>query len=118
MSLATVRGVLIGSSAVAAICADRISPLISAQGSLLPAVTLQRTELEPQNGLRGFAGLDSNTVQLDAWAETYQQARDLADACRTALQAAGVIMLSEFDNYEPSTDPGLYRVTQTFSVWD
>jgi hypothetical protein len=118
MAIAIVRGVLIASSAVTAICADRISPLMKAQGALLPNVTLQRTELEPQNGLRGYAGLDSNTVQLDAWSETYQQARDLADACRTALQAAGFVMLSEFDNYEPSTDPGLYRVTQTFSVWD
>jgi hypothetical protein len=117
MSIAIVRAVLVGSAQVTAICGDRISPLIKAQGELLPNVTLQRTEVDPKNHLSGHAGIDSTVVQLDAWAETDQEARDLADACRQAMQDAGYLMLNEFDNYEPGTDPGLYQVTQTFSVW-
>lgn len=113
----TLRAVLVAAAPVAAICDERIVPLSKAQGELLPSVTLQRTTTNPVNHLRGHGNLDDCRVQLDAWDETHDGAKALADACRAALQAAGYFMTAEFDNYEPNTDPGLYRVTQEWSVW-
>jgi hypothetical protein len=117
MPVATIRAALVAAPAVTAICSDRIVPLNKAQGELLPAVTLQRTQTDPFNHLRGHGGLDNVRVQLDAWDETYDGAKALADACKDALNAAGHLMNAEFDNYEPEPlDPGLYRVTQEWSV--
>jgi hypothetical protein len=108
---ATVTGI-VGSGANA-----KISPLIKSQGIDPPAVTLQRVSVVPQNNLRGNGGLDQVRVQLDAWATTYGGTRALASACRSALEAAGHPMESEIDNYDPETDPGMYRITQDYLIW-
>ena len=111
-----IRDVLVAASAVTALVpAARITPLIRPQSITVPAITLQRVSLVPQNHLRGDGGLDDNSVQLDVWADSYVSARAIADACRTAL--AGFSMKFENDDYESETAPELYRVTQTYQVW-
>lgn len=95
----------------------KVSPLIKAQGISPPAVTVQRVATTPQNHLRGFGSLDQNRVQVDVWTAHRDEALDLASACRTAMQNAGHLCLGEFDNYDPETDPGLYRITQDFEIW-
>ncbi len=117
MAIQTLAAILEASAAVRAICAGRISPIIKQQSTELPAVVLERSSLNPVNNLDGHAGLDENQVQLEARALTYKQARALAAACRTTIQTAGYVMNSEFDNYEPSVDPGEYCITQVYSVW-
>lgn len=121
MSVEVTLAVLKAASAVTAIVGSgancRISPLIKAQGVTPPAITLQRVTTTPQNHLRGHAGLDANRIQADHYAETYAQARALAAASRSAMQAAGHLCISEVDNYDPEVDPGLYRITQDFEVW-
>lgn len=117
MAIQTLATILEASTAVMALCAGRISPMIKQQSTDLPAVVLERTAVNPVNNLDGYAGLDENQVQVESRALTYKKARALADACRTAIQAAGHVMNSEFDNYEPSVDPGEYCITQVYSVW-
>lgn len=117
MAIQTLAAILEASAAVQALCAGRISPVIRQQSTELPAVVLERTAVNPVNNLDGHAGLDQNQVQIESRAHTYKKARMLADACRTAIQAAGYVMDSEFDNYEPSVDPGEYCITQVYSVW-
>lgn len=112
-----VRDVLVAAGAVTALVSTRISPLIKSQGVTPPAVTIRRGTLEPQNHLRGDGDLDKNTVMVDSWATTYVGARAVADACRTALLAAGILLQGEFDNYEPGIDPGLYNISQEYLVW-
>jgi ornithine cyclodeaminase/alanine dehydrogenase-like protein (mu-crystallin family) len=121
MSVEVVLAALKADAGVTAIVGSgvnaRISALMKTQGITIPAVTLQRISLEPQNHLRGHAGLDSVRVQVDSWEHTYAGVRALADACRSALQDADHVMLGEIDNYDPETDPGLYRITQDFQIW-
>lgn len=112
-----VRDVLIAYAPLTAIVSTRISPLIKAQGVVPPAITLRRGSTEPQNHLTGNGGLDKVSVIVDTWAETYVQARDIAEMARTALLAAGYQLENEFDNYEQGVDPGLYNVSQEFMVW-
>lgn len=122
MSVETVLAVLVADAGVTAIVGSgasaKISPLIKAQTIQPPAVTLQRTSLVPQNHLRGNGDLDDVRVQVDSWATSYAGVRALASACRAALEAADYLMIGEFDNYDPQVDPGLYRITQDFQVWD
>jgi hypothetical protein len=94
---------------------DRVSPLIRAQDEVLPCVTLSLVAVAPMNHINGAPTLDQNRVQLDSWALTYGEARSVADACRAALEAAGLVMESEFDSFEADVDE--YRVTQDFYLW-
>lgn len=112
-----VRDILIADATVTGLVDDRISPVLKQQGIKYPVVTLDRTELTPTNHLTGDAGLDSVLVGVRSWATTYKEARQVADACRAAIVAAGHLMQSERDNYEDGIDPGLYLITQEFQVW-
>jgi hypothetical protein len=112
-----VRDILLADTTVTGLVGTKISPLIMSQGVTSPSITTRRTDLTPQNALSGHAGLDENQVDVESWATTYLLARQIADAARNALQSAGILMLSEFDNYEQLVDPGLYSVTQKYSVW-
>lgn len=117
-AIETTRAVLIAAAPVIALVpATRITPLIRPQTLSIPAITLQRVSSVPSNGLRGYAGLDDNLVQLDVYSDSYATSRSVADACRTALQTAGHIMNSEIDLYESEVDPELYRLTQTWQIW-
>lgn len=97
--------------------AERITPLLRPQSIAVPAITLQRTAMVPQQQLRGQANLDLNSVQLDVWAVGYIEATAIAAACRSALQASECRLTFEGDNYEPDVDPAIFRITQNWSVW-
>lgn len=114
-ALTTVRAALTSSAAVSAIVGTRISPVMRAQGETLPCVVLTQISTVPQNQLYGAPTLDANRVQLDAYATTYAGAVALASACRTALEAAGLVMENQTDWFEP--DVTEYRITQDFLVW-
>lgn len=118
MPLATVRAVLIADAAVVALVpAARIEPLRRTQTFDTPAITLQVVSKTPFNHLLG-ASLDLSLVQLDCWASNYTAARAVADACRAALETPVLTMQGEIDGgLEPDTDPELFRVTQTWSVY-
>jgi hypothetical protein len=117
MSLKLVADLLAASGAVTAIAGTRIGPLKRTQDTLLPAITLIRSDVNPITGLSGSHNLDEERIQVDIWAETYAEADALARACRTAMQAATHVYQGEFDGYEPDTSPGVYRITQEYSVW-
>lgn len=115
MAIQVIRNALVADAGVTALVGLRVAPLLSAQDTTLPAITLQRISLVPQNHLTGDGDLDAARVQLDAWATTYAEARAVADACRTCLQAANHQLELESDDYDPDTQE--YRVIQDWSVW-
>ena len=115
MAVQAIRNILVAASPVTALVGQRISPVERAQNTELPCVVLTRVSLAPTNSLATVPNLDSNRVQLDAYATTYAEARQVADACRAALETAGVTMEVEIDGFEP--DVTEYRVTQDFLIW-
>jgi hypothetical protein len=115
MAVKVLGDVLRAAAGVQAIAGDRVYPLHRPQDIQVPAVTLQRVSVGPQNALHGFAGLDSNRVQATCYAVSYAEARSLAAACRAAADAAGHICRSEADGYESEVE--VYLVTQEYSVW-
>lgn len=96
----------------------RIVPLTRPQDVAVPAITVSGISLTPTNYLGGDANLDENRVQVDCWADDYSGARALAAACRAAITATGILMLSDLDNFDASAElSGIYRVTQEYSLW-
>lgn len=100
---------------VGAICADRIYPVIALQDTTRPYVVYTLVSAVPQNQLDGDYGCDNRRVQLDSYAETYAQARGLADAVRTSLSAIGYLTVENFVTYE--VDTKLFRVSQDYSFY-
>jgi hypothetical protein len=112
-----VHDVLAASAAVTALADDRISPVD--HKDTYPAVVLTSITETPVNALDGWCGLDYSIVQMDAQAQTYASADQLAQACRTALQNAGHLALpSPSDTIEPFINlDGIYQVSKQFGVW-
>ena len=115
MATEVVRAILVAAAPVAAIVGANVEPVRLDQAVVPPAVVLTRISLVPVNPIKGAPTLDENRVQVDCYAATYAQCRQLADACLAALEAADAVMLSESDNFEP--DVTEYRTTQDFLVW-
>lgn len=90
------------------------------EGSDVPAVVTNVIYTEPATVLDGSDGdLLNKRVQIDCWADSYDEARDLAELVRARMQTEGISfgssMLSDQDFDEPDTK--LYRVSMDFSCW-
>jgi hypothetical protein len=114
-ALQEVRDLLVANGAVFALVNDRVSPLVRSQNEPLPCVTLTLVSVVPMNHVAGAPTLDQARVQIDSWGTSYAEVRSVSGAVRAALEAAGFVMESEFDGFEPDVDE--YRVTQDFYHW-
>jgi hypothetical protein len=117
MSVEVVHQILSASYETTAMVGERISPVMKSQGTPMPAITLQRINTAPVNGLDRYCNLDANSVQVTIWAGTYYEATVLAQNARMAIEAAGHACDFETDNYDPATEPGLYSIVQQYSIW-
>jgi len=103
---------------------NRISPLLIGQTLNLPAVVYSQTDTDPNDTKNGVSLLDEVQVEVDAIAETYEGAEDLASAIRTALDrytgvANGVkVQRVQFNNESDTLEKvqnGLYTITQDYT---
>lgn len=103
----------------------RIYPLRLPQGYTLPAISFQRISTDREHVIDdGPIGWAWARFQLDMWAETYAEVRQLAEAVRQALDGyndemgdvtvAGAFAEGERDLYEEQTE--IYRVTQDYLI--
>lgn len=76
--------ILEDSATVGALAADRIYPLVIPQGGTLPAISYQEVSGERLHTLDG-ADMAHPVFQLTCWAETYGEAKAMADAIRLLL---------------------------------
>jgi hypothetical protein len=127
---AFVGTVLTGDPRVAAIIADRVFPVIAPASAAIPFAVWRRQAVNREQSLSGPVGLPTVTLALDMYAETYEAVRDLADACREALDGYGgslgnsisvrlVSLLNESDGFVQLAGgdlPPVYSVTQTYTI--
>ena len=87
MSVQVVMEALVRALPVAALVGDRVYPLALPPSPTLslPAITLQRISTVRLDSQDGPAGLARPRVQVNAWARTYAQADELANAVRVCL---------------------------------
>lgn len=109
---------LLADAVVSGLVANRIYALVSPPGAPVPLITYQRISAIPINSLRGASGVVQARIQVDCWAATYEQAKDLAQAVRAALDAnaeLGAVCLNSQDMQDEATRE--FRVIIDFSVW-
>lgn len=113
-----VLAILQGSSAVTALVGNRISPPPRPQDAPLPAITMLRISVLPANNLRGNGNLDQTRMQIDCWGATATEVRGVASAVRTAIEAAGILMMNQpSDLFQEAPNPGVHQIVQEYSVW-
>ena len=109
---------------VAALVGERIFAEVLPYGQAMPAITYQHISLSPLPVLRGTAGLDNPRVQIDCWADTYNEARSLARAVRGAMKGLESVAESYIGAASligsrglPDADSRRSRVSMDFSLW-
>lgn len=115
--------------ALARMVGFRVYPIVAPVSAALPFITYQRALIERSQTLSQPMGIPKVSVQLDVYAATYEQGRELADALRSRLDgwrgsAYGVsvehvALDGERDGFvqlDGSELPPVYQITQTFDV--
>jgi len=122
---------LLQTPAVVALCGSRIYPGSVPKGEPMPAIVVNKISGAPLYTDDGQAGLESDRVQVDAWGETYTDAKPLADAFKStsclsgfAGQVAGIeikfsMIDAERDDREGGSNATAYRFRTSvdFIVW-
>jgi len=110
---------------------NRIYPLMIPQkvpggAPQLPAVVTALTSVERQVLYCGTSGLVRSRVNLDCYALTFDEAKELADAVRQVLQDFNGMLGQILDVRNAAMDteielvdiePGIYRVSQSWAIW-
>lgn len=80
---------LLADPAVAAVLGQRVYPVIAPASAALPFATWRRTGVLREQTLSGPMGKGTVSLTLECYAETYGEARDIADKCRLVLDGFG-----------------------------
>jgi hypothetical protein len=120
---------LLATSGVTSLCSDRIYPGSVPQADPLPAVVVNKISGAPLYTDDGQAGLQSDRVQVDAWAASFLASKTISDAFKAALSgfsgsAGGVtiefaMIENERDDREGGSNASEYRFRSSvdFIVW-
>lgn len=74
---------------VAAAVGQRVYPVIAPASAALPFLTWRRIGIQRTQTLAGPTGMSTVQLAIEAYAETYGEARDIADKCRRVLDGYG-----------------------------
>jgi len=125
-----IRSFLLGDPTVSALVGGfRIHNIRLPQGQVDPSLVLNRVSETADYTMKEDSSLSSVRMQCDSWAQTADQANDLASATRDrlsgyrgpmvanseAVEVRGVFVVSELDGYDDVTK--LYRLSRDFNVW-
>jgi hypothetical protein len=117
------------SPSLALLVGFRVYPIIAPVSASLPFLVYQRSVIERNQTLSVPVGVPRVSLQLDTYAATYEQGREIADALRANLDGWGgsaygvevkrVSLESERDGFvqlDGSELPPVYQISQTFDV--
>ena len=102
--------ILDDNSDVNALVSSRIYPMIARQGTDFPFIIYDVLSDEPTDYKEGVSSLDTTSIMVSVYSETYSQASDLAKKVRTALDRqsgtiAGIKVQSiKYDGYNDFFD--------------
>lgn len=126
---AVLRSALVGSTVVSSMVGTRIYPLVAPASAALPFITWRRSGISREHTLAGPMGMPSVSVEMQIFAPTYEDVRELADRVRLVLDGYGgtvnntevkhTSLEQESDDFVQLTGgdlPPIYQVTQTFNV--
>lgn len=85
------------------------------EAPVTPYITHQTISGNPANYIAGRPGMDAFRSQIDVWADTAAQAKQIAEAVRDALELNAQCVAIMGDDYEPDTR--LHRYSFDFQFW-
>ena len=113
---------------VKTLVANRIFPNVAPQTTQFPFIIYDVTGVTPNDTKEGVSTLDTNSVMISCYSETYAQASDLAKKIRIAMDRINEgtynsekIQSSQFQSYndifdDTSGDSGIYRKALDFDI--
>jgi hypothetical protein len=123
------RAALVASGPVSALVGRRIYPILAPQTAALPFIVWRPSGISREHTLSGPMGVPTVSVEMQLLANTYEQARDLADKVRVVLDGYGgtlnntevkhVSLEQESDDFVQLAGgdlPPVYQVTQTYNI--
>jgi hypothetical protein len=126
---AVLRSALVSNTITSSIVGARIYPLLAPKTASLPFITWRRSGITREHTLSGPMGVPNVSVEMQSFATTYEDARELADRVRLVLDGYGgtlnntevkhVSLEQESDDFVQLAGgdlPPIYQVTQTFNV--
>lgn len=126
---AVLRSALVSNTSVTAMVSARIYPLLAPKTASLPFITWRRSGISREQSLAGPIGVPTVSVEMQSFAATYEDVRELADRVRLVLDGYGgtvnnvevknVSLENESDDFVQLAGgdlPPVYQVTQTFNV--
>jgi Na+-translocating ferredoxin:NAD+ oxidoreductase RnfD subunit len=98
---------------------NRVYPMVMPQNPTLPALVYTRIATNAQNTIDAPPStLDQCLMQIDAYAETYLAAKELAESMRAAMEAAPFKATLQTSQEFWEDTPKIYRVTFDFYCWE
>lgn len=126
---AVLRTALVGNTSVTSMVGTRIYPLLAPKTAALPFITWRRSGISREHTLAGPMGVPNVSVEMQSFAATYEDVREVADRVRLVLDGYGgtvnnvevkhVSLEQESDDFVQLAGgdlPPAYQVTQTFNV--
>jgi hypothetical protein len=95
--------------------ADRVYPMIAPMNVVTPFAVYTLSSASPETYLDAGGNLDRRVCQVDYYATTFDQAKELADAGRLLLEAQNHVIIAERHDFEQSTER--YRISLDVSLW-
>lgn len=108
--------ILAGDAAVTALIGDNLFRVAAPQTTVAPYVVIGGVATEPIVYLNRAPDVDYDRVQIHAWAEDFDTAAAIYDACRKALDPHGYMAGGYIEDRDPETK--LFRVGFDWSFWD
>jgi|TARA_R100001163_G_scaffold1123_1_gene1660 hypothetical protein len=123
-----IYNILNGDNAVRTLVGTRIFPNVAPQTTQFPFIIYDVNGVTPNDTKDGVSTLDTNSVMISCYSETYSQASDLAKKIRIAMDRINEgtyndeqIQSSQFQSYndifdDTSGDSGIYRKALDFDI--
>lgn len=80
-----IRSQLVADSAVSGYIGSRVYPMIAPQSATLPWICFRRSSISRETTMGNPMGVPTVSLELQVFAETYEDAREIADAVRLVL---------------------------------
>ena len=95
----------------------KVYPLVAPDKIIAPYIVYSNVATTSENTLDGGASIDLLRMQVDVYAGTYDQAKELAAQARSSLEGGTgrATLQAEIDLFEP--DLSVFRVSQDFYFW-
>lgn len=126
---AVLRAALVDAPETCLLVGTRIYPALAPAAASLPFVTYRRSGIQRDQTLRNPMGMPRVSVEFSAYAMTYNEAREVADAVRRILDGYGgtvnntvveqVSLENETDDFVTLAGadlPPVYQITQTYDI--